>query len=75
MSTVLAAIIEQADEMAKTSKSGNGTAVADTAVGEVRVYRERDVKCMNMKRLATKTWWKLNGKVISVTKLETLLGE
>jgi len=74
MNTILTTIITQADEMAKTSRSGNGTAAASTPVGEVRVYRERNVKCMNMKRMVLKTWWKLDGKVISAAKMEALLG-
>jgi len=69
MTKLMQALISEADEMGKLNESGSGTSVIETSTGSVRVYRERNVRCMNMKRFGLKTSWKLNGKVISEEKL------
>ena len=69
MNQAMQTLISQADEMGTTTECGSGTAVIETSIGSIRVYRERNVSCVNMKRLKLKTSWKLNNKAIAQEKL------
>ena len=69
MNQVMQTLISRADAMGLTTESGSGTADTSTTIGNVRVYRERNASCVNMKRLKLKTSWKLNDKAIAQEKL------
>jgi hypothetical protein len=75
MTNLMQTLIAQADAKHKENPQNiYGGAVAQSEVGEVRLYRDYKVgNSFSRNRSHARSNWRLNGNVISATKLANLL--